>query len=159
MLKDMISEAIVLNKIKKYKKGIGGILFILTATICCFCMSVVISLGRMNMIEAVSDNIAYIVSEKLSIMNYNYGLDSYNLSGNVNIETPNGYYNPINDFNQMSESYGFIGQGDSKPCQEAKVTWDKQNNVTTLQLGIFRDNSGNDLRPHLQTSKVNNQIS
>lgn len=138
-----------MNKTKK--KGVGGIFFISIVALSCFCMITLTSLSRSSTIVSISDNIALLVSTKVSVASYNINSDSYEVYGNPAIRRIDGsYYYPLQDFIEISKEYGFL----KIEPKEVKVTWDKNKRTATVDIGPFECTWGEVMRPRKQTTII-----
>lgn len=139
--------------LKQKRKGIGGMFFISVSLICAFIMTFVINISRQSTIISMADNISHVIATNLAIHSFNTSSSSYNLNGNPSVKTADGgMYNPISHFTEISKSYGFMKEA-PKTC---RISWNDKNKSLTLEMGEFVTDWGKTIKPHTQTTKIEN---
>lgn len=126
------------NYLKRVRRGVGGVFFIVCGLIGSMIMVVVTDLGQTSAVTAVSSNISHVVATKAAIFSYNNSMDSYETNSGT-IVYKNKSYSPLKDFNDMASTYGFLKSGSSG----AKIKWDNKKKVAEVDIDLFHANTNN----------------
>lgn len=136
---------------KRKVKAVGGIYFLSIAMIMCFIFLIVVNLSFSSSAVSISENIAHIVCTKVAIYSYQSNTGDYDKWGsNINIEKPNGIFNPIEDFKSICKDFDII-QSYPTTC---RVTWNSSTRIATLTFGEFTIKSGNKIKVRTQEAII-----
>lgn len=152
----------MLNSLRCKRRGVGGVFFLTCAILSILVMIVITDLSRVAAVTSVANNISHVATTKTAIFAYNNGLETSYFENTIMAQ--NGKkYSPLDDFNAMVGSYGFIKQGSKR----ATIEWSASNRVAKVDVGHFickcntsgilfggNRTESNKLKPSIQTVKI-----
>lgn len=138
------------NKLKEEHNAMGGLYFISVNILMAFILVISLHLSWSSQAVSMADNLSYLVSINCTVHNYVGKQPAYNKTNPVISKQGSGNYNPLADFNKMASDAGIA----KEPASEIKVSWDGKR--TTVQVGSFKTSLGDNVRPHVQNSTIEN---